>query len=106
MALIKVEPYVPDEDYDNPAMVTDFYEFTMANAMFELGYKDTVMVSGEACTTILIHTLTIVRHEDIDLVGEPDARGAQKVIIRDRMYIILNDEWYTPAGQKVADPRQ
>ena len=44
MALIKVEPYVPDEDYDNPAMVTDFYEFTMANAMFELGYKDTVMV--------------------------------------------------------------
>ena len=25
---IKVEPYIPDEDYDNPAMVVDFYEFT------------------------------------------------------------------------------
>ena len=28
---IQVEPYIPDEDYDNPAMVTDFYEFSMAN---------------------------------------------------------------------------
>ena len=27
---IKVVPYIPDEDYDNPAMVVDFYEFTMA----------------------------------------------------------------------------
>ena len=41
---INVEPYVPDEDYDNPAMVTDFYEFTMANALFLHGYKDTTMV--------------------------------------------------------------
>ena len=41
---IHVEPYIPDEDYDNPAMVTDFYEFTMANCLFLHGYKDTVMV--------------------------------------------------------------
>lgn len=41
---IEVEPYLPDEDYDNPAMVTDFYEFTMANCLFLHGYKDKVMV--------------------------------------------------------------
>jgi len=41
---IIVEPFLPDEDYDNPAMVTDFYEFTMANCLFLHGYKDTVMV--------------------------------------------------------------
>lgn len=41
---INVEPYLPEEDYDNPAMVTDFYEFTMANCLFMHGYKDTVMV--------------------------------------------------------------
>ena len=41
---INVEPYIPDEDYDNPAMVTDFYEFTMANSLFLHGFKDTVMV--------------------------------------------------------------
>lgn len=41
---IEVQPYLPDEDYDNPAMVTDFYEFTMANCLFLHGYKDTVMV--------------------------------------------------------------
>lgn len=44
MSEIKVDPYLPDEDYDNPAMVTDFYEFTMANALFLKGFKDTVMV--------------------------------------------------------------
>ena len=44
MTNIKVEPYLPDEDYDNPAMVTDFYEFSMANCLFMHGYKDTVMV--------------------------------------------------------------
>lgn len=42
--MIKVEPYVPDEDYDNPAMVTDFYEFSMANCLFLHGFKDTVLV--------------------------------------------------------------
>lgn len=44
MTEIKVEPYIPDEEYDNPAMVTDFYEFSMANCLFMHGYKDTVMV--------------------------------------------------------------
>ncbi len=44
MTAINVQPYIPDEDYDNPAMVTDFYEFTMANCLFLHGYKDTVMV--------------------------------------------------------------
>ncbi len=41
---IEVEAYVPDEDYDNPAMVTDFYEFTMANCLFLNGFKNTTMV--------------------------------------------------------------
>ncbi len=44
MTQIQVEPYIPNEDYDNPAMVTDFYEFTMANSLFLHGFKDTVMV--------------------------------------------------------------
>jgi len=44
MSTIQVTPYVPDEDYDNPAMVTDFYEFSMANCLFLHGFKDTVMV--------------------------------------------------------------
>ena len=44
MTSINVQPYIPDEDYDNPAMVTDFYEFTMANCLFMHGFKDTVMV--------------------------------------------------------------
>ena len=41
---IKVVPYIPDEDYDNPAMVVDFYEFTMANCLFLNGFKDTTLV--------------------------------------------------------------
>ena len=44
MSNINVEPYIDDEDYNNPAMVTDFYEFTMANCLFQHGFKDKVMV--------------------------------------------------------------
>ena len=44
MSEIKVVPYNPDEDYDNPAMVVDFYEFTMANCLFLNGFKDTTLV--------------------------------------------------------------
>ena len=44
MENLYVEPYIPDEDYDNPAMVTDFYEFTMANCLFLHGFKDRRMV--------------------------------------------------------------
>ena len=42
---IKVEPYIPDEDYDNPAMVVDFYEFTMANCLFLHGFKNITSMS-------------------------------------------------------------
>ena len=41
---MKVIPYVPDEDYDNSAMVVDFYEFTMANCLFQHGFKDKILV--------------------------------------------------------------
>ena len=44
MSEIKVVPYIPDEDYDNPAMVVDFYEFTMANCLFLNGFRDTTLV--------------------------------------------------------------
>ena len=40
----EVIPYLPDEDYDNPAMVVDFYEFTMANCLFEHGFRDKTLV--------------------------------------------------------------
>ncbi|MDY6062397.1 MAG: nicotinate phosphoribosyltransferase [Erysipelotrichaceae bacterium] len=41
---LEIHPYVPDEEYENPAMITDFYEFSMANCLFLNGYQDTVMV--------------------------------------------------------------
>ena len=47
---IKVEPYIPDEDYDNPAMVVDFYEFTMANCLFLHGFKE-MCIRDRSCPT-------------------------------------------------------
>lgn len=69
-------------------------------------YIDTVRVQGDECTTILIHTLTVYdKHQDIDNIFD-GKKGARKLIYRDNLYIILNDEWYNAAGQKVADPRK
>lgn len=41
---IQVVPFVPRKNYRNDALNTDFYEFTMANALFLLGKKDTQLV--------------------------------------------------------------
>ena len=68
-------------------------------------YMTTARVeSTGTCANILIFTLTITdRHEGIDAIYD-ERSSARKVIIGDRMYIILNDEWYNAAGQKVANP--
>ena len=68
-------------------------------------YKDTVLVENEPCGSVLVVTTTIYNaREDIDIIDENDARGARKVIFRDQLYIILNDEWYNASGQKVPNP--
>lgn len=68
-------------------------------------YVDTVFVVGAECADVLIHTLVIRVEEDIDHIF--DGKGeTRKLIYRDQMYIICNDEWYNALGQKVADPRK
>ena len=68
-------------------------------------YVDTVRVLVESCTATLIHTLTLYdREEAIDNI-DAEGSGARKVLYRDHIYIILNDEWYNSSGQKVVDPR-
>ena len=44
MSEIKVVPYIPDEDYDNPAMVVDFYELTKAKCRFLNGVNNNTLV--------------------------------------------------------------
>lgn len=69
-------------------------------------YKDTVSVQGDPCTMVLVHTLTVYNErEAIENVFE-DEQGARKLIYRDQLYIIIDDEWYNAAGMKVADPRK
>ena len=67
-------------------------------------YTEVKLVQGATCAAVLVHTLTILEPEGLENIFSSQ-KGAHKVIYRDRMYIILNDEWYTPSGQKVADPR-
>ena len=55
------------------------------------------------CPNILIHKLTITNNQAIDNV-DASTPGARKLIYRDQLYIILDDEWYTASGMKVADP--
>ena len=68
-------------------------------------YKDTVMVQGTSCAAILVHTLTVYDEEGIDNILDGDG-NARKIIYKDQLYIICNDEWYNAIGQKVNDPRK
>ena len=95
--------------YENEAYP---YIATQAPVTFAAGtpkgtYTDTVLVQGVNCTAVLVLTTEIYDpHEGINEIGIDERTGARKVIFRDNMYIILNDEWYNAAGQKVADPRK
>ncbi len=42
--MIECKPYLPNDEYYNPAMIVDFYEFSMANSLFLNGMKDKVLV--------------------------------------------------------------
>lgn len=66
-------------------------------------YIDTVLVQGENCNRVLVHTLIISSSQDIDEINAEDGRGARKVLYRDNLYIILDDEWYNAEGKKVGN---
>ena len=67
-------------------------------------YIDTAYVQGAQCAAMLIHTLVITDPQGLETIE--GANGTpRKVLYRDNMYIILDDEWYNASGQKVADPR-
>ena len=68
-------------------------------------YIDTVLVQGTNCTAVLVHTLTVYDEEAIDIIDDGNG-NARKVIYKDQLYIICNDEWYNALGQKVLDPRK
>ena len=69
-------------------------------------YVKSVLVEGEHCTQVLVHTIFIEQTQDIDNIFDENAAGARKIIYRDNLYIILNDEWYNAEGKKVGDPRK
>jgi hypothetical protein len=115
--------YYADEDtlYDAIRVALDELPYTYQNEahpyvknqapiVFEAGtakgeYVVKAWVEGENCAAVLVLTAEIYdSHEGIDNVtfGE----GARKIIFRDNLYIICNDEWYNAAGQKVSDPRK
>ncbi len=108
-------------DYDATTISTQDLPFTYTNPLYIYAegqapifypvgtpagvYVDTVRIVGDACLNLLVHTLTIHYPEGVEQI-DAEGRGAQKFIYRDRMYIILGDEWYNAAGQRVADPRR
>jgi len=69
-------------------------------------YVDSALVQGEHCPAVLVLTLTINQSQGIDNIFGRDGKRVQKLIHNDAMYIIVDDEWYNAAGQKVGDPRK
>ncbi len=67
-------------------------------------YVDSVYVQGAQCAALLVHTLVITGSQGIEEIEGKNGLP-RKIIYRDNMYIILDDEWYNASGQKVDDPR-
>ena len=69
-------------------------------------YSDTVMVEGEHCPVVLVHKLKITQSQGFDNIFDENGGGVHKVLYRDNLYIIVDDEWYNAEGKKVGDPRK
>lgn len=69
-------------------------------------YTDSAYIHGEHCPVMLVLTLKITEAQGINNINGGDGKKVQKVLYRDIMYIIVEDEWYNAAGQKVNDPRK
>ena len=67
-------------------------------------YVDSVYVQGAQCAALLVHTLVITGSQGMEEIEGKNGLP-RKIIYRDNMYIILDDEWYNASGQKVDDPR-
>ena len=100
------------QNAEHPYIVgEDAISFPEGTALGE--HKATAYVEGEHCTAVLELTLTVEKSQGIDNIfgdGENvhfgDGENVHKVLYRDVLYIIINDEWYTAEGKKVADPRE
>ena len=68
-------------------------------------YSDTALVEGVHCDAVLVLELTINKAQGIDNIFG-DGENVHKVLYRDVLYIVINDEWYSAEGKKVADPRE
>lgn len=92
------------QNAEHPYIVgEDAISFPEGTALGE--HKATAYVEGEHCTAVLELTLTVEKSQGIDNIFG-DGENVHKVLYRDVLYIIINDEWYTAAGQKVDDPRE
>ena len=94
-------PYTYEADYIADQLPIHYDLGTEAGV-----YVDTALVQGEHCPAVLILTLTINKSQDIQNIYGRDGKRIQKLIYNDQMYILVDDEWYTAAGQKVSNPRK
>ena len=88
-----LHPYVDGQD---PIVITEDAEPGI--------YTNTALVRGENCAVVLVLTADVKWPEGVEDIYGTGCRGARKVFYHDQLYIILNDEWYTAAGQKVENP--
>ena len=94
-------PYTYEADYIADQLPIHYDLGTEAGV-----YVDTALVQGEHCPAVLILTLTINKSQGFENIYGRDGKRVQKLIYNDQMYILVDDEWYTAAGQKVSNPRK
>ena len=96
--IAKASAAVEFENYCKLTRVEEICEFADKIGAHKLGIAACVGLLREARTAA-----AIFRHHGFEVFG---AAGARKIIYRDNLYIILNDEWYNAEGKKVGDPRK
>jgi hypothetical protein len=98
-----------DTIYVDTVITVDQLPYQYENIIYPEGsetgtYKQTIEVNTEYCHNIVVHTLTINPSTDIEQIKLSETDNVYKIVYKEHIYIVRNNQWYDVTGKQVECP--
>lgn len=98
-----------DTIYVDTVITVDQLPYQYENIIYPEGsetgtYKQTIEVNTEYCHNVVVHTLTINPSTDIEQIKLSEIDDVYKIVYKEHIYIVRNNQWYDVTGKQVECP--
>ena len=98
-----------DTIYVDTVITVDQLPYQYENIIYPEGsetgtYKQTIEVNTEYCHNIVVHILTINPSTDIEQIKLSETDNVYKIVYKEHIYIVRNNQWYDVTGKQVECP--